>query len=77
MQKAPLTYCDPGNPNGVAVATVNGNVIGYTFDWYEGSATNSIYTGSEAGISKSQHLRCKSDRCYFRLCGYIEYYDRK
>jgi gliding motility-associated-like protein len=53
MQKAPLTFCDPSNPNGVAVATVNGNVIGYTFDWYEGSATNSTYTGSEAGILKA------------------------
>ena len=41
------------NPNGVAVATVNGNVIGYTFDWYEGSATNSTYTGSEAGILRA------------------------
>ena len=53
MQKAPLTYCDPSNPNGVAVATVNGNVIGYTFDWYEGSATISTYTGSEAGILRA------------------------
>ena len=53
-QKAPLTYCDPSNPNGVAFATVNGSVIGYTFDWYEGSlTTNSIYTGSEAGILKA------------------------
>ena len=53
-QKAPLTYCDPSNPNGVAFATVNGSVIGYTFDWYEGSLTNnSIYTGSEAGILKA------------------------
>ena len=53
-QKAPLTYCDPANPNGVAVATVNGSVIGYTFDWYEGSLSgNSVYTGSEAGILKA------------------------
>ena len=53
MQKAALTYCDPSNPNGVAVATVNGSVIGYTFDWYEGSATISTYTGSEAGILRA------------------------
>ncbi|HKZ37668.1 MAG TPA: gliding motility-associated C-terminal domain-containing protein, partial [Chryseolinea sp.] len=53
-EKAPLTYCDPANPNGVAFATVNGSVIGYTFDWHEGSlASNSIYTGSEAGTLKA------------------------
>ena len=50
MQKAPLTYCDPGKANGVAVATVNGSVIGYTFDWYEGASATSAYTGSEASI---------------------------
>ncbi|MDH5250489.1 MAG: gliding motility-associated C-terminal domain-containing protein [Cyclobacteriaceae bacterium] len=53
-QKAPLTYCDPGNPNGVAFATVNGSVVGYAFDWYEGSVTgNPVYTGSEAGILRA------------------------
>ena len=50
VQKAPLTYCDPGKSNGVAFATVNGSVIGYSFDWYEGSSTTSVYTGSEASV---------------------------
>jgi gliding motility-associated-like protein len=53
VQKAPLTYCDPGKPNGVAFATVNGSVIGYTFDWYEGSAATSSYAGSEASILRA------------------------
>jgi gliding motility-associated-like protein len=53
-QKAALTYCDPANPNGVAYATVNGSIIGYNFDWYEGALTNpSIYTGSEASALKA------------------------
>jgi gliding motility-associated-like protein len=60
MQKAPLTYCDPANPNGVAVASVNGGVIGYLFDWYEGSSTNSTYTGSEAGILKATTYTVKA-----------------
>jgi len=48
-QKAPLTYCDPAKANGVAKVTVNGGVIGYTFDWYEGAiTTHIIYTGPEA-----------------------------
>ncbi len=48
--KAPLTYCDPARPNGVAKAEVNGMVTNHIFEWYEGSATgNLIYTGSEAG----------------------------
>lgn len=53
MQKAPLTYCDPANPNGVAAATVDGTVIGYNFDWFEGSSAVSSYTGSEASILKA------------------------
>ena len=53
LQKAPLTNCELGTPNGVAAASVDGSVIGYTFDWYEGSSTNSTYTGSEASILKA------------------------
>lgn len=53
-QKNPVTYCDPTNPNGVAKATVNGQVDGYIFNWYQGAAVagNSFYTGTEAaGLS--------------------------
>ncbi|MEJ7646246.1 MAG: gliding motility-associated C-terminal domain-containing protein [Chryseolinea sp.] len=53
-QKDALTYCDPSNPNGVAYASVNGKIAGYSFDWYEGSLNGRlIYTGSEAGILKA------------------------
>ncbi len=50
VQIAPLTYCDPAKANGVARATVNDGIIGYTFDWFKGKdiKTPSIYTGSEA-----------------------------
>jgi gliding motility-associated-like protein len=49
MQINPLTYCDPANPNGVAKASVNGEVLGYAFDWFVGSVTGTpFYTGSEA-----------------------------
>jgi len=48
-QIAPLTVCDLSLANGVARASVNGEFVGYTFDWFEGStATGSIvYTGVE------------------------------
>jgi hypothetical protein len=44
VEQNPLTYCDPVPPNGVLAATAdNGNVGGYTFDWYRGtSVTGSI-----------------------------------
>src|SRR5262249_15321553 len=31
-----LTICDPSRPDGVATASVNGDVAGYRFDWYVG-----------------------------------------
>ncbi|MEX2233156.1 MAG: gliding motility-associated C-terminal domain-containing protein, partial [Cyclobacteriaceae bacterium] len=47
-QKNPLTYCDPANPNGVAFATVNNGVSGFTFDWFAGIVGGApLYTGSE------------------------------
>ncbi|MEP6737287.1 MAG: gliding motility-associated C-terminal domain-containing protein, partial [Chryseolinea sp.] len=53
-QKDPVTYCDPTNPNGVAFASVNGNITYYTFDWYEDALTGKLaYTGSEAGVLKA------------------------
>ncbi|HTE30185.1 MAG TPA: gliding motility-associated C-terminal domain-containing protein [Chryseolinea sp.] len=46
----PLTICDPTRPDGVAAATVNGDFINYTFDWFNGPtpAGTSFYTGSQA-----------------------------
>jgi gliding motility-associated-like protein len=52
---APLTYCDPAKSNGAARADVNGRIIGYTFEWFEGSLTNAPphATGSEANNLRS------------------------
>jgi hypothetical protein len=37
-EQNPLTHCDPVPPNGVLEATAdNGNVGGYTFQWYRGA----------------------------------------
>jgi gliding motility-associated-like protein len=57
-QKNPLTYCDPSNPNGVAVASVNNEVNGYTFDWFRGAVGGApIYTGSEiAGLTATTYV---------------------
>jgi hypothetical protein len=43
-QQNPLTNCDPARPNGQLSATAdNGQVGGYTFDWYAGTtATGTI-----------------------------------
>jgi len=48
---SPLTNCDPVKANGVATASVNGDVLHYTFDWYAGATATgaSFYSGSEAG----------------------------
>ncbi len=48
---SPLTNCDPIKANGVATASVDGNVINYTFDWYAApTATGTpFYQGAEAG----------------------------
>lgn len=46
----PNTNCDPTIPNGVASASVGGNVSNYTFDWFTGEAPfgASIETGPQA-----------------------------
>ncbi|MDN5202484.1 gliding motility-associated C-terminal domain-containing protein [Fulvivirgaceae bacterium BMA10] len=51
VEEAPLTNCDPNRPNGVASATVNGSVIGYTFEWYLGSTVSGtpFFTGNQTG----------------------------
>ncbi|MBT1699905.1 gliding motility-associated C-terminal domain-containing protein [Fulvivirgaceae bacterium PWU4] len=49
-QKNPLTYCDPARPNGVARATVNGTIVGYSFDWFLGATAaggTPFYNGAE------------------------------
>lgn len=37
---APLTVCAPTTPNGAARALVDGQFIGYTFEWFEGTDTS-------------------------------------
>jgi large repetitive protein len=51
---APVTNCDPANPNGVARVTVDGLFVGYQFSWYEGNAVagTPIYEGVEYGSLK-------------------------
>jgi gliding motility-associated-like protein len=33
-----LTNCDPNTPDGALAATVNGNTVNYTIQWYDGSS---------------------------------------
>lgn len=50
----PNTNCDPTIPNGVASASVGGNVSNYTFDWFAGEAPfgATVETGPQAdGLS--------------------------
>lgn len=49
MPIEPLTMCDPTKPDGVASASVNGDVINYTFDWYQGDTPSGtpLFRGSE------------------------------
>jgi gliding motility-associated-like protein len=46
---SPTTNCEPFEPNGVAMVSVNGSVVGYDFDWYEGSIVSgvNVYSGAE------------------------------
>jgi gliding motility-associated-like protein len=45
----PLTLCDPARPDGVASASVSGDVINYVFDWFRGATPTGapVFTGSE------------------------------
>jgi gliding motility-associated-like protein len=48
---SPSTHCDPGLANAQLTATVNGQIVGYTFEWREGidsTSANVIYTGPVA-----------------------------
>ncbi|WMN06136.1 gliding motility-associated C-terminal domain-containing protein [Marivirga arenosa] len=46
---APLTVCDLSRANGAARASINGEFIGYTFEWFEGSSAsgNVLYVGPD------------------------------
>jgi len=47
---SPLTICDPANPDGVAAANVDGDVINHTFDWFVNAPPSgvSFYSGPQA-----------------------------
>ena len=52
--EAPLSNCDPANPNGILSASVNGDISGYEFEWYVGTDTTvaAVAIGSVAtGLS--------------------------
>lgn len=57
MPLAPLTICDPTRPDGVASASVGGNIVDYQFNWYSGTTPvgSAFYTGSQAsGLAAGQ-----------------------
>jgi gliding motility-associated-like protein len=49
-ESSPLTNCDPLKANGSAAASVTGNIVNYTFDWYEGTTATGtpFFTGPVA-----------------------------
>ncbi|MEO1051549.1 MAG: gliding motility-associated C-terminal domain-containing protein [Bacteroidota bacterium] len=49
VQEAPLINCDPAVPNGVASASVDGEIVGFTFEWYVGDTPTGtpFFTGSQ------------------------------
>lgn len=51
VANAPVVNCDPTRPNGVASASVGGDIINYEFDWFQGPTVTDphVYTGVEAG----------------------------
>ncbi len=51
---APVTNCDPANPNGVGRVLVDGGFVGFQFDWYEASVAGGtpVYIGTEFGELK-------------------------
>lgn len=53
---SPLTNCDLVKANGVATASVNGNIVNYTFDWYTGTTASGVpfFSGAEAGGLQDQ-----------------------
>jgi large repetitive protein len=55
---APLTICDPTRPDGVAEASVEGQIINHHFNWYTGAtpAGASFYTGPQvSGLSNETY----------------------
>jgi uncharacterized protein YcfL len=62
MGLAPLSNCDPARPNGVATATVNGSIVGYHFEWFEGADDTGavVYEGSEPGNLKAMQYTVRA-----------------
>ena len=67
----PMTYCDTERPNGQLTATVNGEVVGFDFNWYNGATatgqimeTTNIYSGLTAGdytvVVTDQRTQCEN-----------------
>lgn len=52
---SPMASCDVSKADGVASASVGGDIIDYSFDWYEGSTATglSFYTGDQVGNLKA------------------------
>lgn len=47
--KFPVTNCNPGSPNGALSASVNGETVGYRFEWFRGNdnaLTDPLFQGS-------------------------------
>lgn len=62
MGLAPVSNCDPARPNGVATATVNGNIADYRFEWFEGPDGTGplVYEGSEPGNLKAMQYTVRA-----------------
>ena len=61
---APLSNCDPGNPNGVLSASVNGDVTSHVFEWFLGTDLTAppVQTGSVAtGLSDTLYTVVATD----------------
>jgi gliding motility-associated-like protein len=55
MPKGPVTNCDPTRPNGVASASVDGDVSNYNLNWFVGTPPSGtpFYQGAEANSLQS------------------------
>jgi large repetitive protein len=61
---APLTICDPTRPDGVAEASVDGQIVNHFFNWYTGEtpAGEAFYTGPQvSGLSNQVYSVIAAD----------------